>query len=345
MRRLTAARATVLLLAVPAFMTAGVSAVHAEAFDYTAGGGQEGEDVTAQAGATLITWDESRNGSGSGSGPVATTARNWSPPPCWYAPRWNPTEFGEWFEVAWDLDDFETGHSGSSAVWMWNYYDRGHPYEDFNSEEEGNGMWWGSVQNPTTSDPARSDCTALPFWVEDGETPEVENAISPEILAELAYERIRVPATEVTLSPADHSEQVVNLPTWIWAENGDFSEVAVTASLDILGISATTTARPTSLRIEAGTGDADLHPGSGECAVNADGSVGEPYVDGRSGQTPPCGVTYHRATHQTGSYPMSASVTWEISWEGSGGSGGTLPNAVFETTHDLQVREVQTIVR
>jgi enoyl reductase len=56
-------------------------------------------------------------------------------------------------------------------------------------------------------------------------------------------------------------------------------------------------------------------------------------------------VTYLRATHATGSYGLTASLTWEISWEGSDGSGASLPSGVFETTHEITVSEVQAIVR
>ncbi|MBB0228621.1 hypothetical protein FOE67_03620 [Streptomyces calidiresistens] len=154
---------------------------------------------------------------------------------------------------------------------MWRHYDGGNPYEDFNSEEAGNGMWWGAVQNPNEPDIlARGSCSNIPFWVETGEVPDVEGALSPLILAELAYERIRVPETNITLSPEREDRQVVNLPTWIWADTGDFSPVAVTASLDGWDIWAT---------------------------------------------------------------------------EGSGDTGDTLPTAVFDTTHDIEVMEVQAVVR
>ncbi|MBB0243101.1 hypothetical protein FNQ90_02990 [Streptomyces alkaliphilus] len=91
--------------------------------------------------------------------------------------------------------------------------------------------------------------------------------------------------------------------------------------------------------------DADLFPRSGRCPINGDGSVGTPYTTGRSGDDPPCGLIYRRATHHVDSYPMTASITWEVSREGSGGTGDTLPTAVFDTTHDIEVMEVQAVVR
>lgn len=38
-------------------------------------------------------------------------------------------------------------------------------------------------------------------------------------------------------------------------------------------------------------------------------------------------------------------MTWEITWEGAGGTGGDLPNGTFETTQDMNVQEIQSINR
>lgn len=97
--------------------------------------------------------------------------------------------------------------------------------------------------------------------------------------------------------------------------------------------------------LQAGTGDATLHPSPGACARNGDGTIGRPYTAAQAGDTPPCGLTYHRATHGTGSYPLTASLTWEVTWEGSSGSGGTLPDGIFETTHDITVEDVPAIIQ
>ncbi|GAA3868973.1 hypothetical protein [Streptomyces sedi] len=247
-------------------------------------------------------------------------------------------------ETGWTADG-QSGHAAAAIGWMWNHYDGGDPYTDFNAEEADEGMWWGAVENPSEPDVLeRMSCTEIPFWAETGVVPDVENALSPSVLAELAYERIRVPETEVSFSPADLDGQVVNLPTWIWAESGEYDPVAVTASLESWGISATTTATPTALTVEPGTADAETRPASGSCPINGDGSIGAPY-GGDEDAVPPCGLTYLRATHGGGNYPLTASITWSITWEGTGDTGGTLPDATFATTHEVQVNEIQSVVR
>ena len=62
------------------------------------------------------------------------------------------------------------------------------------------------------------------------------------------------------------------------------------------------------------------------------------------GRTPQCGITYRRATDGK-PYRLSASITWKISWQGSGGAHGALPDGTFETTQDMDVQEIQSVNR
>ncbi len=77
---------------------------------------------------------------------------------------------------------------------------------------------------------------------------------------------------------------------------------------------------------------------------NANGSIGTPHSKGDAERTPPCGITYLRASGG-GPYRLKASITWEISWEGSGGSHGDLPDGTFEAAQDVTVREIQAVNR
>jgi predicted heme/steroid binding protein len=65
---------------------------------------------------------------------------------------------------------------------------------------------------------------------------------------------------------------------------------------------------------------------------------------GRCRQDTPCGIRYLRANNGT-PYQLSASVTWQITWQGSNGTGGDLPDGTFETTQDMNVQEIQSINR
>nr|WP_227025867.1 hypothetical protein [Streptomyces fodineus] len=218
-------------------------------------------------------------------------------------------------------------------------------YKNYNLAKKDEGNWWVSEQDSSRLDESGAwDCNKLPFWVKNGETPKVENAVSPQVLAELAYSRIRLPTTHVSLAPKDTTK--VNLATWAWLDKAAFKPVSVTASLNVpgLNIQATTTAKPIALKLEPGTSDAVTYPASGECTVNADGSIGEAYAPGKADQDPPCGIKYLRSSGD-GTFPLKATITWQISWTGTGGAGGNLPDGAFGTTQDVTVQEVQSVNR
>lgn len=46
-----------------------------------------------------------------------------------------------------------------------------------------------------------------------------------------------------------------------------------------------------------------------------------------------------------GAYQLKATLTWRISWEGSGGTGGTLPDGTFDSAVELDVQEAQAVNR
>lgn len=81
------------------------------------------------------------------------------------------------------------------------------------------------------------------------------------------------------------------------------------------------------------------------CEINADGSIGEPYAQGRANDNPPCGVTYLRASGSDGPYSLRATVTWKITWTSTTGEGGDLPDGTFGATQDVTVQEIQAVNR
>ncbi|MFF3414392.1 hypothetical protein ACFYW9_06785 [Streptomyces sp. NPDC002698] len=292
-----------------------------------------------------IVYSGSTGGSHSRRSGGFTPAGDWTPPACWYEPKWTPDEFAKEFQREWDIP--HASGVGEAHNLAEEHYKNGQPYKDFNKSETGKGLWWDAVRDPDreeSGDPAAFACDTATFWVENGETPTVKNAVTPEILAQLAYSRIRVPDTKVTLAPRDITK--VNLPTWAWLDKATFKDVSVTASLDVAGlnISATTTAKPVSLTLDPGTSDAETYPASGECRLNDDDSIGEPYAKGKATKTPPCGIKYLRSSGD-GTYKLRATITWAVTWTGTGGAGGDLPDGTFGTTQDITVQEIQSVNR
>ncbi|MFJ8308926.1 MULTISPECIES: hypothetical protein [unclassified Streptomyces] len=301
-------------------------------------GGNSKPDGTISATAGGVVYDRSKNGTGDAVGPVAPTG-NWKPPACWYAPKYTPEQFKAYVEPIWNAES--TGY-----VWDAQQRDRyvnGHPYTNFNLDKSGKGYWWDSYVNESFP-PGWDSCNKPAFWVDQGAPPpaDVPEAVTPEVLAQLAYAEIRVPTTKVTLRPDGATK--VNLPTWAWLDKADFHPVSVTASVPVLNISATTTATPVSLQLEPGTNDSVIFPTSGECPINANGSIGTPYTVGDADKTPPCGVKYLRAT-STAPYNLKATVTWKIEWTGTGTNGGKLPDGTFGQNQQVTVQEIQAINR
>ncbi|MEU4997450.1 hypothetical protein [Streptomyces sp. NPDC021622] len=289
-----------------------------------------------------ISYTSSGNG-GPGSGPVTSVDPNWTPPPCWYAPEWKAGEFAKFRDRLYFTARHDPG-APQDALKDMSDENRAYAKDNYNIDKEKEGMWWGAQYSPDATLEEQQKCNKPPFWVNNGEDPGVPEAIDAETLAELAYNQIKVPGTKVSLAPDGPSK--VNLPTWAWLDKGDFKPVSVTASLDAPGlhIEATTVAKPVALSIKPGTEDATLHPASGKCEMNDDDSIGEPYAKGKSKQKPPCGVTYQRSSGD-GTFDLQATATWEITWTGTGGAGGDLPDGEYGNDQPITVEEIQSINR
>jgi len=303
--------------------------------------GDASDDGTLSSTVGGVVFDRSNNGTGNAAGPVTSTT-SWTPPACWYAPKYSPAGLKSYLEPIWQAES--TGSEWD--LQQRNKYEDGGKdpgtYKDFNKEKTGKGYWWDSYVNESFP-PGWDKCTKPFFWVDKGDPPpaDIENAVTPKVLGELAYNEIRVPGTKVTLAPAGTTK--VNLPTWAWLDGAAFKPVSVTASVPVLGISATTTAEPVSLKIEPGTPDAQVYPSSGVCEIK-NGKIGEPYAKGKAHQTPPCGVKYLRSSGD-GTYPLKATITWKIHWTGTGGTGDDLPDGTFGATQNVTVQEIQAVNR
>jgi enoyl reductase len=290
--------------------------------------------ISATAGG--VVFDRSKNGSGSDVGAVSPIG-NWSPPPCWYAPEYTPAQLQQLLTPMWQI----TTNSYEWVAAQRDRYVHGHPYKYFNKAKTGKGYWWGPFVDRSFP-PGWDSCRKPFFWVDKGDPPpKVPNAVTPKVLAELAYKQLRVPSTEVDLSP--EGSTVVNVATWAWLDRARFKPVSVTASVPVLGISATTTATPVSLTLEPGTSEATTFPASGVCPIK-NGRIGVPYTKDKVDETPPCGVTYLKSS-VNGAYHLEATITWKIHWTGTGAVEHALPDGTYGAEQDVVVREVQTVNR
>ncbi|MEV6792755.1 hypothetical protein AB0M87_12270 [Streptomyces sp. NPDC051320] len=319
----------------------------------TKGGSDDHGNLNASATHSQIVITYPKGGGGSGKkGNLASIDPNWKPPACWYEPVFTPEGLKSFVKSS--GGDGDVGiheYWAGTGLWTDHYRDgkaetnmddassTAPGYKRYNTGKDG--YFWRSVA-PDESDPDSWQCGRIMFWQDADQVPKIPHAPTPKMLADYAYNQVKVPETKIELKP--ETKSTVNLPTWIWLDKGTFKDVVVRAALPHTGLWAETTAKPVSLHLDPGTSDAETSPASGTCTFNKDGSIGTPYKPGDADQTPPCGITYLHATNGS-PYQLKASITWKISWKGFGGTGGDLPDGTFETTQDMNVQEIQAVNR
>ncbi|SCD44031.1 hypothetical protein GA0115251_107926 [Streptomyces sp. TverLS-915] len=287
-----------------------------------------------------ITYSQHGGAAGGSSGSVAVA--DWEPPGCWYAPEYDPEEFRKARQGLYYTAVHDPG--ASDIVRDISDENEGYAKDHYHEDDKGKGMYWTAQYRDDASLAEMMECDRPPFWADNAEPPDVPHAISPEILAGLAYERMKVPSLKAKLAPAGASK--VNLPTWVWLDSSQLEPVSVTATLAVGGfaMSATTTAKPVRLAIRPGTADARTLPAGGTCPVGGGGAIGEPFAPGKADRTPPCGVTYLKSSGDA-AYRLQTAVTWDTAWTGTGGAGGDLPDGTYGQPQDVQVREIQSVNR
>ena len=191
-----------------------------------------------------------------------------------------------------------------------------------------------------------SDGSFTVVWVPaEGEPPGVPR-VSPGELAVQAANYLPLPAPTVRHSPDrahGRPQTVVGLETWLWVDPSTFTELRQSTSAG--GVSATVTARPVSTVWETGSADAPdaVCPGPGV-----------PYdtTRGSEGQSTYCSTVYARSSAdrpQTGPDPDdrfftgTATTVWRVSWVGTGGAAGTLPDLRRTSTFQLAAAEIQAV--
>ncbi len=166
-----------------------------------------------------------------------------------------------------------------------------------------------------------------------GEAPGAQ--VDPLVLAQRALRQLPLSRPAVATSPPPGRDQLVNLATWLWVDDG-WEPLSATASVP--GVSVTVTAAPQSVSWDMGTGDVVVCEGPGT-AYDPSRREEEQATD--------CSYTYRRSSAgQPGErYPVTATQTWSVSWSASGmAGGGDLGTASRSTDFSLRVAEGQALV-
>jgi hypothetical protein len=180
-------------------------------------------------------------------------------------------------------------------------------------------------------------------WVATGPSAQpavVGVAVNPGAVAARAEESIVLPAPSLTINPASFS--VVNLSTWLAVNPSIWHRYEATATAD--GVSATAVATPQMVTWNMGDGDVVVCDGPG--------TAYDPDLPAEL-QSTTCSYTYTRSSEgepssdgnpNDGAFPVTAVVTWTVTWTAVGApGGGVLPALHTQSTEAVRVEQVESI--
>ena len=155
----------------------------------------------------------------------------------------------------------------------------------------------------------------------------------PIVIARRAAARLQLPEPMIRSSPRPRQPQLVGLPTWLWIDRSAWEPQVATATVP--GVSAT--ARATPRHVTWGMGDGVSEHCSGP---------GTPWLTGRNpaAASPDCGHTFRRSSagQPGGTYAVTATVAWSVTWSGAGQSG-SLPGMTTRASTRMRISESQAV--
>ena len=156
--------------------------------------------------------------------------------------------------------------------------------------------------------------------------------VTPGQLAQRAADTLSLPEPTVQRSPDETIRfegdpmTWVNLWTWFWTDRAAFQPMTQT-------VSATVTATPVGLLFDPGDGSAPVRcAGPGRAWVERDGNA-----------APPAGCGYRYRSVTDGTITSTVSILWDVTWAGSSGLSGALPQMRTQASAPLRVMQVQVV--
>jgi hypothetical protein len=165
---------------------------------------------------------------------------------------------------------------------------------------------------------------------------EGEPATDPATAIREAIAAFDLPAPKISTSPDADGLVLVHTPVWLWVEEEDWGDATATA--EIPGLALTVTAVPSGIRWAMGDGT--------EIVCEGSGTPFDPAVHDPESESPDCGHVYTRASsgQDGGAYTVTAAINWEVSWEFSDGTNGTIGTAATSSEVAVTVEEAQGLV-
>jgi hypothetical protein len=141
-------------------------------------------------------------------------------------------------------------------------------------------------------------------------------AVTPRQLLVHAYGELDVPYLRPATAPPRGTDGLVGLPEWFWVPAGEWHALSVTVTAG--AVWATATAAPVSLTFLPGAGLSPVTCTGPGAAYNRHLPAAQQHTN--------CSYTYLQSSAGLpgNAYRASLTVTWRITWTGSGGAGGVL---------------------
>jgi hypothetical protein len=156
--------------------------------------------------------------------------------------------------------------------------------------------------------------------------------VDPQELAQRAVDSMTLLGPDVA-SPRAAGKYTVGVPMWMWVNQSATTYGPNTASASAGGVTVTATAKVSKIVWQMGDGTSVTCNGPGTPYQASEGMT----------PSPTCGHVYSAtsAGAQNGKYPVTATSTWTINWQG-GGQAGQLTE-VRQTNVQVAVGEVQVV--
>ncbi|MDG9709733.1 ATP/GTP-binding protein [Streptomyces sp. DH10] len=163
------------------------------------------------------------------------------------------------------------------------------------------------------------------------EPPEQET-VDPAVLAQRAVDSMTLLGPDIA-SPRPAGKYTVGVPMWMWVNQSATTYGPNTASASAGGITVTATAKVSKIEWKMGDG----------ANVTCNGP-GTPYqASAGMAQSPTCGHVYSKASAgaKNGKFPITATSTWTIDWQG-GGEAGQLTE-IRQSNVQVAIGELQVV--
>ncbi|WP_369228453.1 ATP/GTP-binding protein (plasmid) [Streptomyces sp. R39] len=156
--------------------------------------------------------------------------------------------------------------------------------------------------------------------------------VDPQELARRAVDSMTLLGPDIA-SPRTAGTYTVGVPMWMWVNRSAETYGPNTATASAGGITVTATATVSKIVWRMGDGSSVTCSGPGTPYQASEGMA----------ESPTCGHVYAQtsAGTATGTYPVSATSTWTIDWQGGGQSGRV--TEVRQTNEQVAVGEIQVV--